>query len=160
VSEPGKGTTVHILLPCAEGMADIAIDPPPAEREEEQPSGKSTVLVVEDEEPLRQAVLKMLRREGFEVYEASNGSAAIGLIRAIGGQIDLILLDMTIPGAPSAEVIAEAARIRPHIKVIATSAYSEEMLMDKISALEVYGFIRKPFRIADLVKVLQAAVLS
>ena len=69
-----------------------------------------------------------------------------------------MLLDMTIPGATSPEVIAEVARVRPDIRIIVTSAYSQEMLADKISALQICAFIRKPFRLADLVKMLQDAV--
>jgi CheY-like chemotaxis protein len=96
---------------------------------------------VEDEDPLRQAVVKMLRKRGFAVLEAANGLAAIDLLRATVDKIDLILLDITIPGAPNAEVVAEAARTRPEIKVILTSAYSHEMLTAPLSASQVRGFI-------------------
>jgi len=82
------------------------------------------VLVVEDEDPLRSAVLKMLRKRGVEVLEAANGSAAIDLLRANRGKIDVILLDMTIPGASSREVVAEAVQTSPDAKVVLTSAYS------------------------------------
>jgi len=77
-------------------------------------------LVVEDEDPLRQAVVKMLRKTGFEVLEAANGSAAIELLRAKGSKIDVILLDITIPGASSREVVAEAAQARPDATVVLT----------------------------------------
>jgi PAS domain S-box-containing protein len=159
-SEPGTGTTVCILLPSAETTADAIIDPVSSDDEPARQPHRFTVLVVEDEDPLRQAVVKILRREGFEVYEASNGSAAIDRLRADGGKIDLILLDMTIPGASSPEVVAEAARVRPDIKVIVTSAYSREMIMDKMRTSQVYGFIRKPFRLVDLTKMLQDVVVS
>ena len=73
------------------------------------------MLVVEDEVPLRQAVVKMLRKTGFEVFEAPDGSAAIDLLRAKADKIDLILLDMTIPGASSSQVAAEIAQVRSDI---------------------------------------------
>ena len=66
---------------------------------------------MEDEGPLRQAVTKMLRNTGFEVFEVADGSSAIDLLRANGGNIDLILLDMTIPGVPSSEVVAGRGRL-------------------------------------------------
>jgi PAS domain S-box-containing protein len=110
-SEPGRGTTVHILLPCAETMAGATIDPVSGAVWTAHPSRKLTVLVVEDEDPLREAVVQMLRREGFRVLEASNGSAAIVLLRASGGKVDLVLQDMTIPGASSQEVVAEARKL-------------------------------------------------
>ena len=71
----------------------------------------------------------MLRKSGLEVFEAASGSAAIDLLRARGREIELILLDLTIPGNSSQEVVAEAALVRPDVKVILTSAYAEEVAM-------------------------------
>ena len=92
-SEPGKGTTFHVLLPCANTTA--------AESGDVISGGQMaisslhrTVLVVEDEDPLRHAIVKMLRKTGFEVFEAAEGSSAIKLLRGDGGKIDVILLDM------------------------------------------------------------------
>ena len=115
------------------------------------------MLVVEDEDPLRHAVVRMLRKTGFAVMEAADGTAAIDLLRANGDKIDVILLDMTIPGASSHEVVAEAAQVRPNIKVILTSAYSQEMLTPPMSASQIHGFIRKPYQLGDLVQTLRKA---
>jgi DNA-binding NtrC family response regulator len=112
----------------------------------------ATVLVVEDEDPLRQAVAKMLRKRGFEVLVAANGSAAIDVLRGGGTKIDLILLDMTIPGSSSSAVVAECAQRRPDSKVILTSAHSEGMAMSTMNWPQIRGFIRKPFHLADLVQ--------
>jgi len=159
-SEPGKGTTVKVLLPCAEGKAGATSDPMSGAERPARPSEAFTALVVEDEDPLRQAVVKMLRKKGFEVLEAANGSAAIDLLRASGGKIDVMLLDMTLPGASSHEVVAEAAKARPDIKVILTSAYSQKMLTPPLSASQIRGFIRKPFQLGDLVQTLENAFAS
>jgi DNA-binding NtrC family response regulator len=113
---------------------------------------------VEDEEPLRQAVAKMLGKTGFEVLEAADGTSAIDLVRANRGKIDVILLDATIPGASSIEVVAEAAKVQPAMKVILTSAYSQETLAPPMSGFKVSGFIRKPFQLRDLVDTLRSAV--
>jgi DNA-binding NtrC family response regulator len=118
-----------------------------------------TVLVVEDEDSLRQAVVKMLRSTGFEVLEASNGSIAIELLRG-NGKIDVILLDITIPGASSREVVADAAHVRPDIRVIVTSAYAQESLTPPLSASQICGFIRKPFQLGDLLQTLRSALSS
>lgn len=85
----------------------------------------------------------MLRHKGFEVHEAANGSAAIGLLRAGDWKI---LLDMTIPGHSSQEIVAEASRVSPDVKVILTSAYSEEMMTGQVHGSVICGFIRKPFK--------------
>jgi PAS domain S-box-containing protein len=154
-SDPGRGTTFQVLLPCADTTAGTTIEPMSGAGKSACLSQAFTVLVVEDEDTLRRAVVKMLRKMGFEVLEAANGSAAIDLLRANGGKIDVILLDMTIPGASSHEVVAEAAQARTDIKVILTSAYSQEMLTHAVSASQIRGFIRKPFQFGDLVNTLQ-----
>jgi PAS domain S-box-containing protein len=159
-SEPGKGTTFRILLPCAERtVAAIPGAMPPAE-EAARPLQRATVLVVEDEDPLRQPVAKMLRKSGFEVLEAANGSAAMDLLGARGSKIDVILLDLTIPGPSSQAIVAEAARTRPDAKVILTSAYSEEMAAATKSGPQIRGFIRKPFRLGELVQTLRNILSS
>ena len=156
-SELGKGTTFKVLLPCVEGKAEATGRLSGAEQSAPHPAQEHTVLVVEDEAPLRQAVLKMLRKKGFEVLDAANGSAAIDLLHARSGKIDVMLLDMTIPGASSHEVVAEAVKARPNMKVILTSAYSQEMVTPALNASQIRGFIRKPFQLGDLVQTLQNA---
>jgi PAS domain S-box-containing protein len=157
-SEPDKGTTFQVLLPCAEtagarrhamsGDGELAA----------VPSQHGSVLVVEDEGHLRQAIVSMLRKADFEVFEAADGSSAIDLLRAAGGKIDVIVLDMTIRGASSHEVVTEAANAKPNIRVILTSAYSQEMTKGTVSAPQVRSFIRKPFQLGDLVKTLENAL--
>ncbi len=156
-SEPGKGATFEVLLPCAETKAEATNDTLFASEESVHPNQECTVLIVEDEVPLRQAVVKKLLNTGFEILEAPDGTAAINFLKANVGKIDVILLDMTIPGASSAEVIAEAAKTWPDIRVILTSAYSEEMVTTPLPVSHICGFIRKPFQLADLVKMLRSA---
>ncbi len=154
-SDPGRGSTFQVFLPCTDTRAGVTIERISGAGEPARPSQAFTVLVVEDEDSLRHAVVKMLRKTGFEVLEAATGPAAIDLLRANGGKIDVILLDMTIPGASSHEVVAEAAQARTDIAVILTSAYSREMLTPAVSASQIRGFIRKPFQFGDLVTTLQ-----
>jgi CheY-like chemotaxis protein len=156
----GKGTTFQILLPRAGAVAEEIGEAAGATTELARQLPRATVLVVEDEDPLRQGVVKMLRRAGLEVFEAGDGSAAIDLVRANVGRIGLILLDFTIPGASSTEVIAEARRTWPHIGVILTSAYSREMLARALSEPQVRGFIRKPYQLADLVRTIRNVLLK
>jgi PAS domain S-box-containing protein len=158
-SEAGKGTTFRVLLPCAESgtdSEDARVLPIEASAPQVR---RATVLLVEDEEPLRLPVAKMLRKSGLQVFEAANGSSAIHLLRARGDEIDLMLLDLTIPGISSQEVLAEAAA-QPTLKVILTSAYSEEVATPMMRAPLVRGFIRKPFNLEGLVQRLRAALSS
>ncbi len=158
-SELGKGTALQILLPSAEPAGKATNDPAP-NTETIVGARNAVVLIVEDEDALRAAVAKMLRKTGFDVIEAADGSSAIALLRANRGKIDAILLDMTIPGASSQDVVAEAAISAPDTRVILTSAYSKEMFAGIATAPQIRGFIRKPFQFADLVKTLRHSLIS
>jgi two-component system, cell cycle sensor histidine kinase and response regulator CckA len=152
-SEPERGTRFVVMMPAA-GEAP-ALERPGADRqEEEMPGLNRTILMVEDEEGLRLAVSKMLRKRGFAVEVASGGAEAIALLRARGSEFDAILLDMTLPGISSHQVILEAGRICPGIKIILTTAYSREMAAPAFEAHQVKGFIRKPYQIGDLIGLL------
>jgi two-component system cell cycle sensor histidine kinase/response regulator CckA len=158
VSAPGEGTTFQIDLPCtgepsnSDGAAAVATS-----------GGRisdttGTVLLVEDEDMLRLAISKMLRRHGFSVIEAANGSAALDLVRSYRNSIDVILLDLTIPGAPSSEVVAEAQRMRAGVTVVLMSAYSRGMVPPSLNVPHVKGFIRKPFQMSDLLQLLRDSI--
>jgi CheY-like chemotaxis protein len=158
LSDPGKGTKVQILLPPAETMAGDADRGIAGKTDLAGQIPHASVLVVEDEDYLRQAVVKTLHRAGIRVFEAGDGSTAIELLRTNAGNVDLILLDMTIPGASSAEVMSEAGKSCPQTGVILTSAYSAEMLADTLRKPQIRCFIRKPFRLADLMGTIQDAL--
>ena len=159
-SELGKGTWFQILLPCAQTTGEATFHSMSTIEELADPSRHAAILVVEDEDVLRQAIAKALRMNGFDVFEAADGSLAIDLLRANGSKIDAILLDMTIPGASSREVLAEAANVRPDIRVVLTSAYGQEMFSGATAGPQISNFIRKPFQLADLVKTLRSAMAS
>jgi PAS domain S-box-containing protein len=159
VSEPDKGTTFQVLLPCA-NATDAANGHLISGGQMAIPSQRRTVLVVEDEDHLRQATVKMLRKSGFEVFEAAEGSSAIKFLREDGGKLDVVLLDMTMPGASCDQIAAEAVNAKPDIKVIFTSAYSREMVASSMRAPQIHTFIRKPFRFEDLLKALRNSLPS
>jgi CheY-like chemotaxis protein len=159
-SESEKGTTFRVLLPRAEITADAASRVASGETELAPRPLNGTVLVVEDEDDLRQPVVKMLRKSGFVVLEAADGSSAIDVLRANGNKIDVILLDMTIPGASTREIVDQIANAWPGIRVILTSAYSQEAIAGAMSPPQVRSFIRKPFQIGDLLKALRSTLSS
>jgi PAS domain S-box-containing protein len=159
-SAAGRGTTFQVFFPCwveparPKDRAVTLVSPEPIK------GGIGTVLVVDDEELLRRAIVKVLRRENFSVMEAGDGSVAIDLLRAHACEIDLVLLDSTIPGATGREVAEEAQRIRPDINLFVMSAHSKEVARQSINLPESVPFLRKPFQLRDLVRALQAALLS
>jgi PAS domain S-box-containing protein len=159
-SKPDRGTTFQVSLPCVKITASASGRAMSGDGADAVPVQLGTVLVVEDEGNLRQPIVKMLRKSGFEVLEAGDGTSAIDLLRANGARIDAVLLDMTIPGASSREVVEAAASVRPNIKVILTSAYSQEMIEGSMRAPQICNFIRKPFQLGMLLKMLQRSLAS
>jgi PAS domain S-box-containing protein len=150
VSSLGQGTRFEVLLPCADQPARDFRDTAPATSGNTEGSVTGTVLVIEDEDTLRLSVSKILRAKGFSVIEASDGSAAVDLIRANELGIAVVLLDMTLPGMSGSQVFAELRRIRPDVKVILTSAYSYETVLTSVGALLGWDFVRKPYHLSDL----------
>jgi CheY-like chemotaxis protein len=152
-SAPGKGTTVQVLLPCApQSAADVngAVASARLEGPHAGAGGAGIVLVVEDEEVLRLTVSKALRKIGFSVLEAGDGSTAIELLRAHKDELDIVLLDVTLPGTPSREVFEMTERMRPDLRVIVTSAYSRESIDASFTGHRVEHFLRKPFHLDEL----------
>jgi signal transduction histidine kinase len=146
-SAPGRGTTFEIFLPSAGERETTGETVAAPAASVERPGLPGSVLIAEDEELLRRALSKMLRMVGCSVVEAGNGSAAIELVRAAEQPIDVILLDLTMPGATAREVLDEVHRNRPTVKVVLMSAYSAE---GAPPSPQVAGFIRKPFSAREL----------
>ncbi len=116
------------------------------------------ILLVEDEETLRNAVAKILQKKGFEVLAASDGTAAVDQLRVHGERLTLLMLDVTLPGLPSHDVLKEARRIRPGIMVVLTSAFSQDVVEPSFEGLQVDSFIQKPFRLALLIELLESVL--
>ena len=95
----------------------------------------------------------MLRRRGFSVLEARNGTSALDFIRESETRIDGMLLDVTLPGAPSQEVAMEANRVRPELVTVLTSAYSREGVEASFAGIKIENFVRKPFHLQDVLAV-------
>jgi len=156
----GQGTTFRILWPPADQSVQSAARETLATNRQLSLRNNATgdVLLVEDEGPLRVSIAKMLRKEGLHVVEAADGTLAIELMRDLNNDIDLIVLDMTIPGEPSCRVAMEAGRLRPNAKLLLMSAYSREMVGDIANAPHVTAFVRKPFRVRELLALIQEAL--
>jgi CheY-like chemotaxis protein len=118
----------------------------------------ATVLVVEDEGLMRLAVSKMLRKKGLEVIEAFDGFSALELVRAHKDEIDVMVLDVTLPGMSGREVFEQALRLRPDLKIILISAYSRETVDASFAGLRVESFLRKPFQVAELLQLLRGVL--
>jgi two-component system, cell cycle sensor histidine kinase and response regulator CckA len=156
-SVPGEGTAFQVVLPgAARASAPAEAHHTTRTAAPARPAARhATILVVDDEETLRMAVSKMLHKRGFTALEAGDGQSAMDLMSAHRDELDVILLDLTIPVRASSEVLDAARRDCPGAKVILTTAYSREMATASFGGTPVDGFIRKPYEIAELLRLLE-----
>ncbi|MCU4655209.1 ATP-binding protein [Roseibacterium sp. SDUM158016] len=112
--------------------------------------GLGTVLLVEDEAPVRAFASRALRLRGYTVYEADNAEAALETLRKRGAEIDLFVTDVVMPGMDGPSWVREALRDRPGVKVVFVSGYSEEDIAELSADIPNSVFLPKPFTLYDL----------
>jgi CheY-like chemotaxis protein len=144
-SEEGKGTTFTIYLPATEKEAIL----------EEKPSaeilkGEETILLVDDEEEILNSMKEIMKFLGYHLLTAGSGPEALRIYEENKDGIDLVILDMIMPGMGGGETFDRLKAINPDIKVILSSGYSINGQAFEIMARGCRGFIQKPVNIADL----------
>ena len=139
-SEPGRGAVFKVYFPCvpAENGAE-SLRPRPIPR-----SGTETILVVEDEEQVRGVVLAMLARGGYRVLEAATPEQALGFARESEQTIDLLLTDVVMPKMSGPEVVKLIREIRPKLKAICMSGYTDETVFRHGILESGVAFLQKP----------------
>jgi CheY-like chemotaxis protein len=147
-SEQGKGTTFKILFPASQNEKIAAARK--VETEKKQPKAIATVLVVDDEEGVRNFALKCFERMGVTVLSASNGNEALEIFAKNWDKIDAVFLDFTMPGKSSEEVFRELKLMKPVIKVVLCSGYSEEQATARFLGKGLAGFMQKPYGMVAL----------
>jgi DNA-binding NtrC family response regulator len=119
---------------------------------------RALVLVIDDDEGIRDVTSECLRRAGFDVLSAHDGEHGVELFRAHADAVALVLLDRTMPGL-SSEATREALRtLRPDVKVLLMSGYAGRQGPDHAEGGEVVGFLAKPFLPEELIDRVRAAV--
>jgi CheY-like chemotaxis protein len=147
-SEPGQGTTFKIYLPRMAPLADVAkISVKPAVL----PRGWETVLLVEDDEMVRQVTSKMLQRQGYRVLEAAGGLEALKVCDSHREPVHLILTDVVMPGISGPEMAARAIQKHPGIKVLFMSGHTENTIVHHGVLEPGVAFLQKPFKYNDLI---------
>ena len=146
--KPGLGTTFKVYLPVIDAMAP--------ERnatirgKKDLPRGTETVLVVDDEKHMRNLGCEMLTRQGFSTISAVNGEQALEIYKEKKDRIDLIILDLNMPGMGGHRCLQELIKMDPQVKVIIASGYSAQATAGDTIQAGAAGFIGKPYRFADL----------
>jgi PAS domain S-box-containing protein len=143
-SEPGSGAIFHIYLPASEAKVEAAVMPLAA-NDSGIAGGGATVLVVEDQEPVRKFTCMALAGYGFRILEAANGDAALELARSHQGRIHLLLTDVIMPIINGRELAERIVLIRPEIRVVYMSGYTEDVIVQRGLLQEGLHYIAKPF---------------
>jgi len=141
-SEPGRGAAFKVLFPATD-MAPVPLGP--SSDPDPDFKGTGTILVVDDEEAIRNLAIKILQRGGYDVVVAADGLEAIDQLRAHGDEITCVLLDMTMPRMSGEEAFSELRRIRPDLKVVLTSGHNEQTATQRFTGRDLAGFIQKPY---------------
>jgi PAS domain S-box-containing protein len=145
-SEEGVGTTFHIYLPRVEGVAERQSVPVA----HAAMGGTETVLLVEDETPVRELVRDTLVAKGYRVVEAENGEAGLAAAARHKGIIHLVITDVVMPGVGGRELVQQLAQTRPETKVLYLSGYTEDAIISDGTIEKGAAFLQKPFTLQNL----------
>ena len=151
-SEPGHGTTVEVYLPRVQGQTLR----PQAHAPAVQPqSGSETILLVEDDEPLREGARRLLAKRGYRLLAAANAAEAQQLFDAHHDQVGLLLSDVVMPGLSGPELYRELAAKCPTLKVLYMSGYNDIITRDSSLIAGDAPLLQKPFDLGDLVRMVR-----
>jgi len=149
-TELGRGTTFKLYFPRVPGPTDA-----PGNGAAAAPEGVETILVVEDEQGVRELTTKMLKRLGYHVLSASGGAEALEIAKAHAGGIALAITDVVMPNMSGAQLAQELRRTHPGIKVVFISGYTENAISQHGVLDEGVAFLAKPFSREALAKKLR-----
>jgi two-component system, cell cycle sensor histidine kinase and response regulator CckA len=157
-SETGRGTRFSVYLPRLVA-AQAASDATPR-REGSDVRGRETILLVEDDDTFRQIGTECLGELGYSVVAARDGMEAVETFAAIKDEVDLVILDLTMPRMNGRDALARLREIAPEVKVLVTSGHQGDQEVRDVMALGACGFIGKPYRLDGMGRAIRAALAA
>jgi PAS domain S-box-containing protein len=151
-STPGQGTRFEIYFPVTEARAAAKTSDSPAASVTEA-GIDATILIADDESALRQALVEVLRSNGYKVLEAETSIEALEMARRHQGQLDILLTDIVMPGLRGPELARRVASAHPEVQIVYMSGYAEGLPEAQLP--ENSTFLQKPFRFATLLEQLK-----
>ncbi len=152
-SEPGTGTCIRILFPVSDGDTSS-----PNRGRTPKDAIEGRVLVVDDDDAVRELMTELLSRAGFEVLPATNGEEAVERMRAEGERISAIVLDIDMPGMDGGQALREIRELRTDVPVVVVTGHDEGEIGKRIGDQKVSGLVRKPFDEHELSETIQDAI--
>jgi CheY-like chemotaxis protein len=146
-SEKGRGTTFKVYLPVTDQAHK---EKPKSPSQQKDPAGSETIMLVEDNEEVRQLTYIVLNRLGYQVLVASDASEALTAIIAHSGRIDLLLTDVVMPGLNGRELYQECLKHYPQLEVLYMSGYTNNIIAHRGVLDQGINFIQKPFSVGAL----------
>ena len=156
-SEVGAGTIFYVYLPRVEESAE---ELSPAKTQQNEAGGCETVLLVEDEESVRELVRLTLAARGYKVLEAENGECGLRLAEGCKERIDILITDVVMPGIGGRELAKRLLSLRPGISVLYLSGYTEDAVVTQGALGPGTAFLQKPFTLQNLAKKVREVLLS
>jgi two-component system cell cycle sensor histidine kinase/response regulator CckA len=153
-SEVGRGTTFQVYLPRIDEPAEVPVvqaTPAPSR-------GWETILLVEDEEPLRAIAREILEEQGYQVLEAAGPEKAIEIVRLHPHPIHLVLTDVVMPGMNGRTLTEKLVAARPELRVLYMSGYTDDVIAHSGVLESGTLLIEKPFRAVALLERVRAAL--
>ncbi len=155
-SAPGRGTEFSLYFPVQkEVIKKVSVE---REAEQRLMGDGVRVLFIEDDPNVRDGVMKILVRSGFEVLEAENVQKACSIFDREKGSIDLVLSDVILPDGTGLELVEEFLRVSPELKVLLSSGYTDEKSQWPIIQERKYDFIQKPYSVSELLAAVEKAL--
>jgi CheY-like chemotaxis protein len=156
-SELGAGTTFYVYLPRVE---DSVAEPIPAQSQPTEAAGCETILLVEDEESVRELVRLTLVARGYKVLEAENGEGGLRVAESCKEHIDILITDVVMPGIGGRELAKRLLALRPGISVLYLSGYTEDAVITHGALDANTAFLQKPFTLQNLAKKVREVLRS
>lgn len=153
-SEPGNGTVIKVYLPAVERQAPVTLGKP----SEAVPGGTETILIAEDQQTSKDLARKVLERNGYRVIAASDGKQALRLFNENANRIDLVFLDLVMPGMSGHEAFTKMREVKPSLKAVFTTGYSVNAVESNVADCTGLTVIAKPYTSSDVLRVIRKAL--
>lgn len=157
-SQPGSGTTFRVYLPVSSNSQESIPQRVKAEPGAIRSDQASTILVVEDEVKALDLLVKVLLRQGYNIFKASDGQMALQVFEQHKDNIDAVLLDLGLPKITGRDVLHKIKKAKPNVTVVIASGFFEAELEGEIGESGIAAFLQKPYRPDEVIRTLDSAI--